>query len=415
MTDETSPTVGTADSLTPWLEDAQRFLEAHLERRPPRTAQDWGEGSDRVAMFHNLTFDEERAFIDRARDWQRRKSDAGYGSIAWPAEVGGAGLPRAYEDAFGKLERSFATPRIHEAVSISVDIIAASILALGTPEQKPRYVGSLRRADELCCQLFSEPGAGSDLGSVRARAVLDGSEWVIDGQKVWTSGAAHADWGYLLTRSDAEAPRQQAMTVFIVPMRATGVEVRPLRQMTGGTSFSEVLFTDLRVPDSARLGEVGSGWHCAMTTLGIERTTMSSASAGGGVDLYGRLVMLARHVGLDRDPLVRQDLAQVYVLGRLRSLNARRAAANIKARGTPGPEGSVGKLISSQRAQRISDVASRLLGAPLVADTGEWGTFAWGEYIAGIPGQRLAGGTDEIQRNAIGERGLGLPREPRLP
>ena len=151
----------------------------------------------------------------------------------------------------------------------------------------------------------------------------------------------------------------------------------------------------------------------AVDALGIERTTMSSASAGGGVDLDGHLAMLARHVGLDRDPHVRQDLAQIHVLGRLRSLNARRAAANAKARGGPGPEGSVGKLLSTQRAQRISDVVSRLLGSRLAADTGEWGTFAWSEYVAGVPGQRLAGGTDEIQRNAIGERGLGLPREPR--
>lgn len=406
---ETTPAPG---DLAAWLERAEQFLDAHLERRPPRAALTWGEGSDRVAMFHNLSMEEERAFIDRARDWQRTKAGAGYGSIAWPQEYGGAGLPRRFEEAFSRLERSFVTPRIHEAVSISVDIIAGSLLALGTPEQKARYVRPLRRADELGCQLFSEPGAGSDLGSVRTRAVLDGDEWVLDGQKVWTSGAAYADWGYLLARSDTDAPRQEAMTVFVIPMRAPGVEVRPLRQMTGGSSFSEVFLTGVRVPDAARVGDVGAGWHCAMTTLRIERTTMSSASAGGGVDLHGRLVMLARHVGLDRDPLVRQDLAHVYVLGRLRSLNARRAVANLKARGAPGPEGSIGKLISTQRAQRISALATRLLGARLGADTGEWGTFAWGEYVAGIPGQRLAGGTDEIQRNAIGERGLGLPRDP---
>jgi len=415
MTDGAPATTVAGDDLNAWLAAAERFLETHLERRGPRASLVWGEGSDRVAQFHNLTLDEERAFIDRARDWQRSKADAGYGSIAWPVEYGGAGLPRAYEDAFGRLERSFVTPRIHEAVSISVDIVAGTILALGTPEQKARLVPPLRRADELGCQLFSEPGAGSDLGSIQTRAVLDGTGWVIDGQKVWTSGAAHADWGYLLARTDADAPRQQAMTAFVVPMRATGVDVRPLRQMTGGSSFSEVFLTEVRVSDAARVGDVGSGWQCAMTTLGIERATMSSASAGGGVDLYGRLVLLARHAGLDAHPLVRQDLAAIYLLGRLRSLNARRASAGGSAGAFAGTAGSVGKLLTSQRSQRISDLASRLAGAGLVADTGAWGTFAWSEYVCGIPGQRLAGGTDEIQRNAISERGLGLPREPRQP
>jgi len=401
------------DVLSGWLEVAERFLESHLERRPLRGSSAWGEGSDRVGLFHNLSFEDERALIERARDWQRLKSDAGYGSISWPVECGGAGLPPAYESAFRTLEQSFVTPRIHEAVSISVDIAAGTVLALGTPEQQVRYVRPLRRADELCCQLFSEPGAGSDLGSVTTRAVLDGTEWVLDGQKVWTSGAAHADWGYVLARTDADAPRQHAMTAFIVPMHTAGVEVRPLRQMSGGASFNEVFLAEVRVPDAARLADVGAGWHAAMTTLGIERGTMSAASSGGGGDLFGRLVMLARHLGLDRDPVIRQGLADVYLLGRLRSLNARRAAANLKARGGPGPEGSIGKLFTTKRAQRVAEVASQLLGPRLVVDSGEWGMFAWSEFVTGVPGLRLAGGTDEIQRNAIAERGLGLPREKR--
>ena len=413
MVGDRSARVELVEGLPSWLGAAERFLETHLERRRPQGSSIWGKGSDRVGLFHNLTVEEERALIQRARDWQRLKADAGYGSITWPVEYGGAGLPSTYESAFRRLEQSFVSPRIHEAVSISVDIVATTILALGTPEQKARYVRSLRRADELCCQLFSEPGAGSDLGSVATRAVRHGAEWVIDGQKVWTSGAAHADWGYLLVRTDTDAPRQRAMTAFIVPMHAAGVEVRPLRQMSGGSSFNEVFFSDVRVPDEARLAEVGSGWHAAMTTLGIERTTISAASSGGGTDLFGRLTMLARQLGRDRDPQVRQGLADIYVLGRLRSLNARRAAANLAAGGVPGPEGSIGKLFTTHRAVRITEVVSQLLGPRLVADSGEWGTFAWAEFVTGVPGQRLAGGTDEIQRNAISERGLGLPREPR--
>lgn len=413
MVADRTDSTGSAEDLSAWLEAAERFLETHLERRRPPGSSIVGEGSDRVGVFHNLTVDEEHALIQRARDWQRRKSDAGYGSITWPVEYGGAGLPRAYERGFRGLEQSFVTPRIHEAVSISVEIVAATILALGTPEQKARYVPPLRRADELGCQLFSEPGAGSDLSSVATRAMRDGDEWVVTGQKVWTSGAAHADWGYVLVRTDRDAPRQRAMSAFIVPMRADGVEVRPLRQMSGGSSFNEVFLSDVRVPDDARLGEVGSGWHAAMTTLGIERTTISVASSGGSTDLFGRLTSLARHLGCDRDPRIRQGLADIYVLGRLRSLNGRRAAANRAAGGVPGPEGSIGKLLTTHRATRITEVVSQILGPRLSAEDGEWGTFAWAEFVTGVPGQRLAGGTDEIQRNAIAERGLGLPREPR--
>ncbi|MBM3659353.1 MAG: acyl-CoA dehydrogenase [Actinobacteria bacterium] len=413
MVGDRSESAAPAADLSAWLEAAEGFLEAHLERRRPQGSSVAGEGSDRVGLFHNLTVDEERDLIQRGRDWQRLKSDAGYGSITWPVEYGGAGLPGAYESAFRRLEQAFVTPRIHEAVSISVAIVAATVLALGTPEQKARYVPPLRRADDLCCQLFSEPGAGSDLGSVATRAIRDGSEWVITGQKVWTSGAAHADWGYVLVRTDTDAPRQRAMSTFIVPMRSAGVEVRPLRQMSGGSSFNEVFLTDVRVPDDARLGDVGAGWHAAMTTLGIERTTISVASSGGGTDLLGRLTSLARELGRDRDPQVRQGLADVYVLGRLRSLNGRRAAANSAAGGGPGPAGSIGKLLTTHRAARITEVVSMLLGPRLGADSGEWGTFAWAEFVTGVPGQRLAGGTDEIQRNAIAERGLGLPRESR--
>ena len=321
----------------------------------------WGEGSDRVAIFHNLTSDDEEAFIETARNWQRLKSDAGYGSITWPAEYGGAGLPKAYEDGFRRLERAFRTPGVHEAINISMNIEAPTILALGTPEQKAKYLEPLRRTDELCCQLFSEPGAGSDLGSISTRAVRDGDEWVISGQKVWTSGARHADWGYLIARTDQDAARQQAMTAFIVPMRVPEVDVRPLRQMSGGSSFNEVFIADLRVPDSERLGEVGAGWAAAMTTLGFERAS-SSGGGGTGLDAFDRLVLLARHLGCDTDPLVRQLLASVYIDARVNTLTVRRAREARSAGGTPGPEGSITKLAATNLMKRISGVASHLLG-----------------------------------------------------
>lgn len=349
--------------------------------------------------------------IDDLRRWQQLKSDAGYGSISWPVEYGGAGLPWAYEAGFGRLERQFVTPPAHEAVTISMNIEAPTILALGTPAQRDRFVASLRRTDELCCQLFSEPGAGSDLGSLALRAERDGDEWVLDGQKVWTSGARHADWGYVIARTDSTLPRQRSMTAFLVPMNAAGLEVRPLRQMSGGASFNEVFFTGVRVGDDARLADVGAGWQAMMTTLGFERS--ASTGGGGGTDVLGRLVGLARQMDVAGDPVIRQQLAAVYTGNWLLRMTKRRAAATLRADGVPGPEGSLGKLAYTNWLQQVSAVAGGILGARLVADTGEWGTFAWSEFVNGVPGMRIGGGTDEIQRNTIAERALGLPREPR--
>jgi alkylation response protein AidB-like acyl-CoA dehydrogenase len=234
---------------------------------------------------------------------------------------------------------------------------------------------------------------------------------VLNGQKVWTSGAQHADVGYVIARTDRTVPRQRAMTAFLVEMDTPGVEVRPLRQMSGGSSFNEVFFTDVRVADSDRVGDVGAGWHAMMTTLGFERAAATGGT--GGNDLFGRLVLLARHLGRDDDPVVRQLLADVYIERRVKSLTQRRAADRRRAGGVPGPEGSLGKLAYSNWLQHVSHVASVLLGPSLTADTGEWGTFAWTQLVNGAPGMRLGGGTDEIQRNTIAERVLGLPRDPR--
>jgi alkylation response protein AidB-like acyl-CoA dehydrogenase len=397
--------------LTEYAQKAEAWLAEHAERRRPSGELRWGVGSDNVAVLHNLTQARERARIDELRAWQRLKFDAGYGAISWPVEYGGEGLGREYEEEFTRLERHFVTPPSHEAVTISLNIEAPTILALGTEAQKQRYVKPLRRGDELCCQLFSEPGAGSDLGSLAMRAERDGDEWVVNGQKVWTSGAQYADFGYVIARTDASAPRQQAMTAFIVAMDSAGLDVRPLRQMTGGSSFNEVFFSDVRIPDADRVGDVGRGWHAMMTTLGFERSAASGG--GGGNDIIGRLLLLARHVGREDDPVVRQLLAGVVTQSRVKSWTQRRAAARRQQGGVPGPEGSLGKLAHTNWLQQVSHVVSVLLGPRLTADTGEWGTYAWTEFVLGTPGMRLGGGTDEIQRNTIAERTLGLPREPR--
>jgi alkylation response protein AidB-like acyl-CoA dehydrogenase len=391
---------------------AQCWLEDHAERRAPAGGVVWGEGSDNVALFKNLTFDEEKAHIDALRDWHRMKSDADYGSIDWPVEYGGAGLPRTFAQAFSRLESKYETPAGHEAVSITMELVAPTIRTVGSDELKDRYLRPMRRGDEMWCQLFSEPGAGSDLAGVSSRAVREGDAWVLNGQKVWTSGAQYADFGYILCRTDPTVAKHQGLTTFLLPMDASGVEVRPLRQMSGGTCFNEVFLTDVVVPDSHRLGDVGAGWSVATTTLGFERAAATKGGTSGG-DIFERLVMLARHVGLADDPLIRQRLAGLYTDGRVRALTRRRVADAVKSGSTPGPEGSIGKLAWTEGLRTMADLAGDLLGARLTADTGAWGTFAWGEFVNGVPGYRVAGGSDEIQRNIIAERVLGLPREPR--
>jgi len=405
----TPTAAATTADIGMFTEEARAWLREHARLRRAPEPYAWGEGPDSVALFHNLSADEERAHLDAARAWQRQKSDAGYGSITWPVEYGGAGLPPAYEAAYRREEARFETPKGHEAISITLELIAPTILALGTTEQKDRYLRAMRRTDEMWCQLFSEPGAGSDLASLACRAVADGGRWVLNGQKVWTSGAQYADFGYILCRTDPHAPKHRGITAFLIPMDAPGIEVRPLRQMSGGASFNEVFLTDVVVPDNARLGDVNDGWRVALTTLGFERAARSGGT--GGADMFGRLLDLARHLGRTDDPLVRQRLASVYLHGRLRSMNRRRAGARLRAGGVPGPEGSISKLMLTQGLQEVADTAALLLGPRLAADTGQWGTYAWSEFVNGTPGFRIAGGSDEIQRNIIAERALGLPRE----
>jgi alkylation response protein AidB-like acyl-CoA dehydrogenase len=402
----------TQSELTQFVKQAEQWLEEHLERRPDRSSLRFGEGSDVVALFKNLSAAEERVHIDALRGWQCTKSDAGYGSISWPEAYGGAGQPPAFEQAFSSLERQFLSPAGHEAVAITLDLVAPTILTCGNDAQREQYVRRMRRTDDMWCQLFSEPGAGSDLASVTTKAERQGDHWLLNGQKVWTSGAQYADFGYILCRTDPDAARHAGLTAFILPMDSDGVDVRPLRQMSGGSSFNEVFLTDVVLPDAFRLGEVGAGWSVALTTLGFERAsaTLSGASSD---DLFERLVLAARQRGKDTDPLARQAMARLYIDGRVRTMTRRRVTDAAKAGGVPGPEGSLGKLAWTEGLRQTTEVASYLLGMDLIADSGAWGSYAWSEFVNGVPGFRVAGGSDEVQRNIISERVLGLPRDPK--
>jgi alkylation response protein AidB-like acyl-CoA dehydrogenase len=274
----------------PAIEDfvsaARSFLDAHLPRKPAREAgradsgePAWGEGDFSVSVFHSLDFDAERALLERLKAWTRAKAEHGYHAITWPVEVGGLGLDRSYARAYSRLEAQFQTPTAHETHSVTTKLVAPTVDIYGTPEQKSTLVGCFLAARELCCQLFSEPGAGSDLAALACRAERDGDEWVINGQKVWSSGAQFSEWGELIARHDPDVPKHKGMTAFIVPLDLPGIEVRPIKQMSGGSSFNEVFFTDVRIPDAMRLGPVGDGWKVALTTLGFER---DHSDAGGG-------------------------------------------------------------------------------------------------------------------------------------
>lgn len=402
------------DDLDAFRRRARDWLADHA---PPREVPGPGDGaqagreSDDVSVFHDLSFDDEKALIDRVADWQRQKVDAGFGALGWPTEHGGAGLGSEFAEAFADEEVHFAVPPSHELVSVTVHLIAPTIRLVGTAEQREQLVRPFLRCDSLCCQLFSEPGAGSDLAALGTRAVREGDGWVVNGQKVWSSGAQFAAWGMLLARTDPDVPKHAGITAFMLPLDTPGVTVRPLRQMSGGTSFNEVFLDDVHIPDSLRLGEVGAGWKVALTTLGFERDASGGGQVGGG---WRQLAPLARAMGRLDDPLVRQRLADVYINERLAEVASARDAHERRSGRPPGPEGSFRKLHWVKGMELASDAAQLLLGPRLVADTGEWGTFAWSAHVLGAPGYRIAGGSDEIQRNIIAERVLGLPSEGRV-
>ncbi|MGI5192362.1 acyl-CoA dehydrogenase family protein [Streptomyces sp. CA-288835] len=393
--------------LDAWRTQVRQWLTTVLE--PAGETEATGD----LAVFHNLPEDEERLLLERCRVYQRARFDAGYQALTLPGDKGGAGLTAAHVAAFAQEESAFEVPPSTELISVTVRLVGMSVSLFGTAEQCDEYARAFLRTDLLACQLFSEPGAGSDLAAVRTRARRDGEDWVIDGQKVWTSGAQFADFGLLLARTDPDVVKQAGITAFLVPMDAPGMEVRPIRQMSGGASFNEVFLSGVRVPDRLRIGRPGQGWEVATTTLAFERTASGSGNRRKG-GTFDDVLALARSLDRTGDPLVRQQLADLYVRTALRAATVDRVARASAAGDKPGPEASLTKLMASDLLSRTGQVAAELMGARISADTGEPGTFAWTQHLLGAPGYRLAGGTDQIQRNLIGERVLKLPPEPRV-
>lgn len=401
--------MATQISLEDFQGDALSFLGANAKPRSDESFH-WGVGSDRVSLFPEKTPEEDRKELAEAQAWAAKVFDAGFGWITGPERYGGRALGREYDRRWRSIQARYETPP-QTVFGIGLGMVAPTILAHANEEVRQRYLRAMHRGEIVGCQLFSEPAAGSDLAGLQTRAIRDGDEWVLNGQKVWTSYAHMADIGEIICRTDPDAPKHKGLTGFVIDMHAPGVEVRPLRQMTGGSSFNEVFLTDVRVHDSHRLGDVNGGWSVALTTLMNER----AAIGGGGMGSAKHMTLLTeliRRSGLVSDPLIRQHLAEVIIHNRVASYTNLRAMAKIKAGQAPGPEMSIAKLSMTQNLVRICDLASEVLGPELIADSGRWGTYTWAELVLGVPGVRVAGGTDEVLRNIIGERVLGLPKEP---
>jgi alkylation response protein AidB-like acyl-CoA dehydrogenase len=382
------------------------FLRANAQPRS-ESSRTWGHDSDRVALIPDSDRDD-RSVIEQEQGWRRTVFDAGFGWISGPVELGGRGLPPSFEAIYRRCEERFEVPEGGH-LSIGIGMVATAVATWATDEVKRTVPRAIRRGDLIGCQLFSEPGAGSDLASLRTTAVPVEGGWLVNGQKVWTSEAHWADVGLLLARTHPAAPKHRGITAFLLDMHAPGIEVRPLRQMTGGASFNEVFFTDVFIGDGSRLGPVDQGWQVARSTLAEER---SSIGRGVGLEVLdtGLLDELVRRTGRSDDPLVRRRLAEIHVQRRALAATLHRLITEAGS-GPVGPELSMTKLMATEVLRRISDLLTDVLGPELSADTGRWGTFAWSEFVLSVPGIRFGGGTDEIQRNVLAERVLGLPRE----
>ena len=355
--------------------------------------------------------------VETARKVQALLFDGGFAGISWPTEYGGQGLTMTHQRIFNDAAADYFIPT--GPIIIGLGMCAPTLLEHGTKEQRARHIAPMLRADEIWCQLFSEPGAGSDLASLQTRATPDVDEWVVNGQKVWTSGAHYSDWGLLLARTNPDVPKHRGLSMFILDLHSPGVTVRPLVQMTGRAGFNEVFLDDVRIPADRVVGTVDGGWRAAIGTLMNERVSIGAGGGGLGRGTGGgefeRLVALARTTGVIDQPRVRDLLAGVYTDSRVLELLSDRIRASVRAGQAPGPEGSIAKLATTELAQRTADAGFEIAGPRAqawVADDQDAERIAYD--VLAYPGNSIAGGTAEIMKNILGERVLGLPKEPQV-
>jgi acyl-CoA dehydrogenase len=392
------------------VSELDEFRDAARAWLTPRAAPRGGEG-DWSNGPRDASWDAECDYFERCRTWQRTLFDGGWAGITWPRAYGGRGGSPAESVAFHQEQAAFDVSSGFLASTIA--LVGPTLLAHGTEEQRARYLRPLLRGDEVWCQLFSEPGAGSDLANLRTRAVHDGDELVVDGQKVWTSGARHADFAILLVRTDVDAPKHRGISYLLLDMTTAGVEIRPLHQITGAAHFNEVFLTEVRVPITNVVGAIDEGWGPARTTLANESALIGgSTQAGSGAPA---LVELARASGRGDDASIRQELAAVWTRERILEWMRDRVQGDLLAGRAPTLDGSVLKVLWSRDRAAKGELALTLLGAAAML----WGTDAprdgfWQTLLLNRFWASIGGGTDEIHRTMIGERALGLPAEPRV-
>jgi acyl-CoA dehydrogenase len=369
--------------MNDWRARLERFLADNAER--PRFADPAGK-------------------LAWTKEWHARLADAGLAAPSWPADAGGLDLPVADQVEYHRMMTAAKAPSHPTPISF---IVAPTLIVHGTPEQRERYLTPLLRADELWCQGFSEPGAGSDLTSLTTRAERDGEVYRVNGQKVWTTGADLADWMFALVRTGPAGPGGAGITYLLLPMSSPGITVRPLRDMTGGEHFAEVFFDDVEVPVANRVGEEGEGWRIARTSLGHERATAFLSTEYALRRQLRKITALAVETGAIEDALVRQELGRAEASMRVLATNAHRALTALLGGGDPGPLSSMNRLVRSEFEQQLYKLAIRIEGADALLEGGRW---VHGYLMTRA--STIGAGTAEIQRTTIGEKVLGLPKEP---
>lgn len=368
------------------------WLDEHAAQAPPDRAPDG----------------DEEAYVAARREWQGKLAEGGLAGVTWPKEYGGQGL--------GPIEQVIVTQEIQKAGVpgildvIGVGMLGPTIIAHGSDEQKSRYLGPMLHGDEVWCQLFSEPAAGSDLAGIQARAKQDDDgSWTLNGQKVWTTNAQFSSYGLLLARTDQDVPKHKGLTMFVVPMDAEGVTTRGLRQISGEAEFNEVFFDDVRLDEDAVVGGVGNGWGTALTTLMYERLTIGLGSEGLGYSADRFAAPIAADEHARRDPHARQVLGELSAELLALRFTGYRTLTALQGGQIPGPESALAKVTTVNAAVAATDLIADVLGPAALDESTPW---AYG--ISFLPGLKSAGGTEEILRNTVGERVLGLPPEPRL-
>ena len=383
-----------SDELVSFRAEARDWLEAHAPAKG--SPEDFTSGRD-------------GRFVDGCRRWQAALHAGGWAGIAWPTEHGGRGQSALFDLTFARLAAAYGVSTA--AFDVGIGMVGPTLMVHGSPEQKRHHLPALLRGEHVWCQMFSEPGSGSDLASLSTSARPVDGGWMVNGAKVWTSYARFADYAILLARSDPERPRHRGITCFLLDMTTPGIEVRPIAQMNGMAEFNQVFLTDVLIPDRAVVGDVHDGWSVANTMLGSERG-LAGAEWPGSADM----VAVARHRGTSTDPLVRQRIAEAFIGEEILRFLDLRVQTRLTQGASLGPLASIVNLFFADHLRRTGNAAAAVLGPDiLVADSHTSPEGRWQFHLLTAPSVRIASGTDEIQRNILGERALGLPRQPRPP